>query len=267
MKKNLFLVSVFLLVSALWAAPARAHFGMIIPSAPAVMDPARAGLTLTLRFWHPFENVGLNLERPKSFRVWKDGKPADLGAGLTETGERGFTTWTAGYAVKRPGLYTFTMEPAPYWEPAEDRFIVHFTKVQVEAFGDDAGWDEPLGLTAEIVALSKPTSLYAGNVFQGRVLFDGRPASGAEVEIEWYPGPELKGRAPYESMVTQTVKADEAGVFAYAAPRAGWWGFAALRTADYKLKADGRDRDVELGAVLWVYFHDMLPAEPLESSR
>jgi cobalt/nickel transport protein len=57
-------------------------------------------------------------------------------------------------------------------------------------------------------------------------------------------------------MVTQTVKSDRNGVFTYAAPRAGWWGFAALTTADFKLKKDGQEKPVEIGGVIWVYFHD-----------
>ena len=35
----------------------------------------------------------------------------------------------------------FYMEPKPYWEPAEDCFIIHYTKTVVTAFGDDEGWD------------------------------------------------------------------------------------------------------------------------------
>jgi cobalt/nickel transport protein len=57
-------------------------------------------------------------------------------------------------------------------------------------------------------------------------------------------------------MITQTVKADKNGVFTYAAPKAGWWGFAALNLADFKLKHNGKDKEVELGAVIWVKFHD-----------
>ncbi len=247
------------------AGPARAHFGMVIPSAPTVMETKDAGIKLDLKFWHPFENVGMNLAKPKSFQVRSQGKAVDLLPTLKETKERGFTTWAADYRLARPGLYTFVMEPTPYWEPAEDCFIIHYTKVSVDAFGDDEGWDQPTeGLKTEIVPLAKPGGLYAGNVFTGRVLLDGRPVPGAEVEIEWYPGPDFQGRAPYETMITQAVKADEAGVFSYVAPRAGWWGFAALNTADYKLKADGQDKDVELGAVIWVYFHEMAPAVPLK---
>jgi cobalt/nickel transport protein len=53
------------------------------------------------------------------------------------------------------------------------------------------------------------------------------------------------------------VKADANGVFSYAMPRAGWWGFAALNTADWKLKHNGAEKSVELGAVYWVHTRDM----------
>jgi cobalt/nickel transport protein len=57
-------------------------------------------------------------------------------------------------------------------------------------------------------------------------------------------------------MVTQTIKADKNGVFTYAAPKAGWWGFAALNEANYKIKHEGVDKSVEIGAVIWVKFQD-----------
>jgi cobalt/nickel transport protein len=55
-------------------------------------------------------------------------------------------------------------------------------------------------------------------------------------------------------MVTQVVTADENGVFTYAAPKAGWWGFSALNQADYTLEHQGEEKNVELGAVIWVQF-------------
>ncbi|MDR1043539.1 MAG: DUF4198 domain-containing protein [Candidatus Adiutrix sp.] len=247
----------------LWAPAAPAHFGMIIPSAPVVMESGEADLKLSLKFWHPFENAGMNLAKPAAFQVHFGGAGEDLRPALKEIKERGFSTWAADYRIKRPGLYAFTMEPTPYFEKEEDCFIIHYSKVYVEAFGDDQGWAEAVGLKTEIVPLVRPGALYAGNVFQGLVLLDGRPVPGAEVEVEWYPGPDLQGQAPYESMITQTVKADGAGIFTYAAPRAGWWGFAALSEADYKLKEGGQDKSVELGAVLWVDFQEMPPAVPV----
>jgi cobalt/nickel transport protein len=99
-------------------------------------------------------------------------------------------------------------------------------------------------------------------VFRGKVLLDGKPVAGGEVEVEWYPGPDKKGVAPYESMVTQVVLTDENGNFSYSPPVAGWWGFAALNDAPFKLQEGGVDKDVELGGVLWVYFHEFKPAVP-----
>jgi cobalt/nickel transport protein len=126
----------------------------------------------------------------------------------------------------------------------------------VTAFGDDEGWDQEIGLKTEIVPLSKPYGLYAGNVFQGIVKFDGEAVPYAEVEVEFF-NETRKAQAPTAIMITQTVKADANGVFTYAAPRSGWWGFSALNEADFTLKAlSGEEKGVELGAVLWVHFED-----------
>ncbi len=62
------------------------------------------------------------------------------------------------------------MVPKPYWEPAEDKFIKHITKTYIGAFGEEEGWSKPLGLEVEVVPITRPFGLYAGNVFQGRVL-------------------------------------------------------------------------------------------------
>jgi cobalt/nickel transport protein len=167
----------------------------------------------------------------------------------------GLQGWQATFPVKRPGVYVFYMEPEPYWEPAEDAFIVHHTKTVVTAFGDDEGWDTEIGLPTEIVPLSKPFGLYAGNVFQGIVKLNGQPLPFAQVEVEYY-NIDRKYTAPSAYMTTQTVKADGNGVFTYAAAVAGWWGFAALNSADFKLKHNGEEKEVELGAVIWVKFHD-----------
>jgi cobalt/nickel transport protein len=152
------------------------------------------------------------------------------------------------------------MEPVPYFEPEEDSYIIHYTKVYVDAYGDDEGWDSPLGVKAEIVPLTRPGGLYAGNVFQGKVLLDGKAVPDAEVEVEWYPGPDRQGEAPHEAMSTHTVRAGADGVFLYSAPSAGWWGFAALMEAEQGMAYQGEEKPVEIGAVLWVYFHAMLPA-------
>ncbi len=246
------------------AGPAAAHFGMAIPSRPVVEAQKDEGITVTFRFWHPFENVGMNLETPAAVTLYHDGKTLDLTRSLVPGQERGHTIQSLHYKLDRPGLYTFVMQPKPYFEPTEDRFIVHYTKVMVPAFGLDDGWDRPLGLPVEIVPLAKPFALYAGNVFQGRVFEGGKAVPGAEVEVEFYPGPSLKGTAPNEFMTTQTVKADNAGMFTYAPPKAGWWGFAALREGPKKIAYEGKDKDVEIGGVIWVHVEEFLNLTPVE---
>jgi cobalt/nickel transport protein len=227
---------------------------MIIPSDTMVMQDDDRTIHLTFSFSHPFEGMGMNLVKPKACSVVVDGAPQDLKSALAPAQVMQHDAWQLDYAIKRPGVYMFHMEPQPYWEPAEDCFIIHYTKTVVTAFGSEEGWDQPIGLKTEIVPLSKPYGLYKGNVFQGIVMLNGEPVSYSEVEVEYY-NKDRTATAPTDYMITQTIKADANGVFTYAAPMAGWWGFAALNTADFTLKHDSQEKDVEIGAVLWVYFH------------
>lgn len=235
--------------------PAMAHFGMLIPSDTMVMQADNRTVRVALSFSHPMEMVGMELEKPKVFTVSANGNKQGLLDRLKPAKVMDHAAWTADFTITRPGVYIFHMEPQPYWEPAEDCFIVHLTKTVVTAFGDDEGWDAELGLKSEIVPLSKPYGLYTGNVFQGIVKMNGKAMPYAEVEVAYY-NQERTAHAPTDYMVTQTIKADGNGVFTYAPPASGWWGFAALNTADYTIKHDGEDKDVEMGAVIWVFFHD-----------
>lgn len=242
-----------LLATTLLVSPAAAHYGMIIPSDSMISQEDGRSVALTMSFSHPFEGAGMVLERPEAFSVTHEGATTDLLGTLEDASVMGEAGFTLDYPFERPGTYIFAMEPKPYWEPAEDAFIIHYTKTYVTAFGDDEGWDTELGLKTEIVPLSKPFGLWEHNVFQGIVKLDGQAVPYAEVEVEFFN--ETAGAtAPDELMITQTVKADANGVFTYAPPASGWWGFAALNTADYTLPQDGTDKDVELGAVIWVHF-------------
>ena len=247
--RTFFLACVFVLITL---GSAHAHFGMIIPSDDIVSQGDARDVNLKLVFVHPFEGKGMPLEKPQRFEVTTGEGKADLTNRIKEIQFLGSKAWETTYQVRRPGVYIFAMEPKPYFEPAEDCYIVHYTKVVMSAFGLEEGWDREIGLKTEIVPLTRPFGLYAGNVFQGIVKLDGKPVPFCEVEVEYY-NQDRKYTAPGDSFITQVVKTDASGVFTYAAPRPGWWGFAALNTSDRKI----RDKDVELGAVLWVNFHEM----------
>jgi len=251
MKKSLLLI--ILACCLLLPTNSFSHFGMIIPSDSMVMQEDNRTILLNLSFSHPFERIGMNLERPKTVSVFENGKLKDLKPLLNQSKVMDHLSWRMAYALKRPGVYIFCMEPEPYWEPTEDCFIIHYTKTVVAAFGVDDGWGAEAGLKTEIVPLSKAYGLYSGNLFQGIVKLDGEPVPYAEVEIEYY-NKDKKVIAPTDYMITQTIKTDGNGVFSYAVPAPGWWGFAALNIADYRLKKNGKEKNVELGAVIWVEF-------------
>lgn len=245
MKKTL--VSLFTaIVFFAAAASAYAHFGMLIPET-SIVSPAKKTINMELSFAHPFEMHGMDLVKPKKFSVYHDGQETDLLSTLKPNKFLNHSAFTAAYKFNRPGMYTFYMEPTPYPEPAEDNYIVHYTKTIVSAFDEGEDWNKPLGVKTEIVPLTRPWGNYAGNVFQGIVLLDGKPAPYTRVEVEFY-NKDSKLKAPHECMVTQEVLCDGNGVFTFACPKSGWWGFAALNDADYKIKG----KSVELGAILWI---------------
>jgi cobalt/nickel transport protein len=239
---------------------AAAHFAMIIPSQDVVGKDDNKEIALTLQFTHPFEgSPQMQMDKPEKFGVVDNDHVLDLLPGLKEKKIDGKSTWETTFRVRRPADYIFFLVPRPYWEPAEDKFIVHVTKVIVDALGAEEGWDKPIakeaGLPVEIVPLTRPYSLYAGNVFTGQVFRDGKPVPNVEVEVEWWGKGMIK--APTDTHVTQVVKADSKGIFTYAMARPGWWGFSALMEGSAPLKQAGQDKKVEVGAVIWVHAYPM----------
>ena len=244
-------------VNLLLTADVWAHFGMIIPSDDIVTQEEPKNISLSVSFVHPFEGHIMNMVKPKRFGVFARGKDTDLMNTLKEKKAEGFSTWKTEFQIKRPGDHIFYVEPEPYWEPAEGCFIVHYTKAVVNAFGMEEGWDEEIGLKTEIIPLTRPYGLWSGNIFKGIVKVEGKPVPFAEVEVEYY-NERKEINAPADPFITQVIKADENGVFSYAMPRAGWWGFAALNEDTRKIKhKDGNEYPVEIGAVFWVKTYDM----------
>lgn len=242
------------------SSQASAHFQMVIPEDDMVKQEESHKIDLNLYFWHPVEATGMHMEKPAQFGVLVDGKKHDLLDTLKATKTKdhngeAFDTFETNYRLKKPGDHIFYVEPQPYWEPSEEAFIVHYTKVVVNGFGMEEGWDEEVGLKTEITPLTRPYGLWSGNVFQGIVKVNGKPVPYSEVEVEFF-NQDGSVTPPADPMITQVIKADANGVFTYAMPWKGWWGFAALNTDEKTMKHDGTDYPVEIGAVLWVKTHD-----------
>lgn len=249
----------FLIVGLVLAVspPAFAHFQMIIPSTDIVSPSDSKEISLRVMFIHPMEGHSMDMARPAEFGVFTNGRKQDLLEKLQPLDFRGHAAFETTFMIKRPGDHIFYVEPAPYWEPAEGLMIVHYTKVVANAMGLEQGWDEELGFETEIIPLVRPYGLWAGNVFRGIVKKNGRPVPYAEIEVEYF-NENGKIKPPADPFITQVIKADGAGVFSYAMPKAGWWGFAALAESDAKMKSpDGKDVAVEIGAVIWVKTQEM----------
>lgn len=243
------------IVAGLCATPALAHFQELIPSADVLPEGGRVDLSLV--FTHPMDGGPvMAMQRPARFGMVRGGAAVDLAATLAETPVDGTAAWSASVDLTEPGAAVFFVEPQPYWEPAEGKYIVHYAKVVVDSWASGEGWDALAGLPVEIRPLIRPTGLWTGNSFSGIVLKDGQPVPFAEIEVEYVNDGSVV--PPNDAFVTQVIRADAAGTFVYALPRAGWWGFAALVEGDAPMTSpDGREVPVEEGALIWVKATDM----------
>ncbi|MBI2239754.1 MAG: DUF4198 domain-containing protein [Magnetospirillum gryphiswaldense] len=247
---------VLALLAPLTSAPALAHFQEIIPSTDIVADSGDHAVSLELTFTHPMEGGPvMGMGKPARVGVLSPAGHQDLGKALVAVKKGdGKTAYTLSHKLAEPADYVFYVEPAPYWEPGEGKNIIHYSKVVVD-MGSGEGWDKLVGLPVEIEPLVRPYGLWTGNLFRGIVRKDGKAVPFAEIEVEWKNDGSVK--APSDPFVTQVIKADAQGQFAYAMPRAGWWGFAALVDGKKSKNPDGKLVPTELGGLIWVKTVDM----------
>ena len=274
MKKLLsFAAAGFLALSL--ASPASAHFMMMYT--PEIAKKQSSDVDMRLIFTHPAE-AGLVMDMggiQEFYMVSQRGddkpKKVDLKEFVKEIQWKNPESTGPAFSAKIPratvrslGDYVFALVPGYYYEEGEGIYIQQITKLVLNAGGIPSNWAEPLGLPAEIVPLAKPYALWAGNIFQGQVLSDGKPVPGAEIEVE-YMGhtPDLatnsmpaKGTVEYPqtAFVTQTIIADGQGYFTYGLPKAGWWGFAAMGVGP---KKEHKGKPLSQDAVLWVKAADI----------
>lgn len=243
---------------------AQAHFQLIYTPNVNLEKPAE--IPLLLVFWHPFENAhAMDMGKPEQFFVTYKGKKTDLLDTLTPvtfTGaENSAAAFETKYQLKGLGDYIFTLVPAPYLEKTEDKYIQQITKSYVNLGEVPTGWDEPIGLPTEIVPLNKPAAIVAGSTFTGRLLSEGKPVAGAELEIEYIAAePDLATHTAGKPRVTPppggtlVAHTDDNGVFTFGLPKAGTWGFAALGTGP---KKEFQGKELSQDAVLWVRANDL----------
>ncbi|MEG3618217.1 DUF4198 domain-containing protein [Magnetovibrio sp. PR-2] len=262
--KKILAAAAGLCLGATISLPALAHFQLIYT--PDVNLEKAGNVPFKLIFWHPFENAHvMDMGQPEEFYYVLKGKKKDLRGALKPITFQGKDNVAAAYEatvpLKRTGDYIFALTPAPYLEGSEDTYIQQITKSYVNRGGIPGGWNEPLGLPTEIVPLNKPTNILAGSTFTGRLLSEGKPVAGGEIEIEFMAAePDMTsntakqpvaGPMPGGSVVAIS---DENGYFTFGIPRAGFWGFAALGSGP---KTEHQGKELSQDAVLWIRAYDV----------
>jgi cobalt/nickel transport protein len=255
---------------------ASAHF--IIMYTPQSALLRAQDVPLHLVFTHVF-NGGptMAMEKPERFyysrRVNRGPREeVDLSQYLEEIeweAEGGETVkaWTANIPrseMRSLGDYQIVVEPEPYLEEAEGLYIQQFAKVMINVGGVPSGWNETVGLPAEIFALNKPYANWTGGIFRGQVLSEGIPVPYTTVEVEYLNHPlDLENNRfedeglidpPHPAFGAMSLTTNEWGEFSFAMPKAGWWGFAALSVGP---EYNYNDMPLSQDAILWVQVTDL----------
>ncbi|WP_132540579.1 DUF4198 domain-containing protein [Rhodovulum euryhalinum] len=243
---------------------ASAHFQLSYTENALIDRPG--DVPVKLLFWHPFENGHvMDMAEPLEFYAIHRGEKIDLKGTLARTTFTGAANeavaWDASLPVKRAGDYVLVTVPAPYLETSEDIFIQQITKAYLNRGQMPTDWTGPQGLKAEIVPMVKPYNVLAGSTFTGRVLSNGAPVAGAEIEIEYMAaepdmatgGARPATAAPMPGGAIVAIS-DENGYFTFGIPRAGWWGFAALGVGP---DTEHQGKELSQDAVIWIRAFDV----------
>lgn len=248
-----------------------AHVQVFTPVAESSKAPPRTVCSLDIRLLeHASQNgPGLPMGKPVQFGVLVNTRKIDLLASLEAKEAGGQSAYTASFTMKEPGAHVFYLQPAPYWEPAEQVMVTHCAKVIVNACGAGLpteshmgwenweGWDALAGLPVEIEPMVQCTSLWTGSEFVGVVRLNGKPAPSCRIEAE-YLNENGAVELPDNSYLTHILKTNAQGEFSYVPVRAGWWALTAIpETGETAKSPDGKTVKAELGGVLWIRCVDM----------
>jgi cobalt/nickel transport protein len=120
------LARVFAALTLMQATAVLAHLLELIPNTEIVDTASGRDLRLELRFTHPMaRGPGMPMAEPVRFGVLAPGGEKDLRDRLRPSEIDGSRVYRADVRIDAPGDHIFFVEPAPYWEPAEARLMVH----------------------------------------------------------------------------------------------------------------------------------------------
>jgi cobalt/nickel transport protein len=246
------------------AAPARAHYHMLLPSTASAKKDQE--VTLTFQFGHPFEHQLFDARLPRTLLVVSpDGKKEDLKDKLQKievAGDKGkkVTAYRLKYKPAARGDYIFLVVTEPVWMADDKDFIQDTVKVILHVQAEK-NWDFDTG-RLEFIPLTRPYGLTAGMVFQAEILdhtiisashpVRTNPLAGATVEVERYNATP-PAKLPPEEQITRTLKLDRLGKAVTTLPEAGWWAVTMTSPFGRKHKDKDHEGKVRYRSTLWVF--------------
>lgn len=209
----------------------------------------------------PFRYRGVAIDPPRIFTIYRFDRDAedpkrpacreDRLGDIEEIRYLGQKAWGANVGLDRPGLYQFVIETQPWWSPSEAGYARHIVKTMLPVYGEDWGWDIPLGLSHEIVPLVRPFGLLSPALFSARVLVNGKPAPDMPVHVFRINTEKSSVPTPWHEEMELRTLPD--GTFSVVLNKAGWWCCAASRPGEPLKGPDGQPSPLQESTLFWLY--------------
>jgi len=241
------------------AAPAFAHFNIVLPATPS----AKRGeaVTFIYQWGHPYEHELFDAPKPEKLNVlFPDGEThKDLTSTLEKVQGAGgdgkpVTSWRFSFTPQQRGDHTFFLQTPPIWMEESREFVQDIVRVTLHVQTQN-GWDIDTGEGFRLTPLTRPYGLLPGMVFQGRLLRDkiddGLEEISPHIQIERYNAAPPK-ELPADELITFRTRYDPNGVFTFAFPEAGWWSFTAERAAGLH-ERKGKEHPLRQRLTMWVH--------------
>ena len=255
-RRSLFPLLVVCFVLVAFQSSAWAQVQMILPSTSVVEESGDKKIRLDIRFAHPFKGNVVAMEKPNKFGVMRQGKKLDLMYLVKPIPVKGLQAFEVYYPINDPGDYVFYLQPNTWFDSTQKTLHVQPTKVVVNAYGEESGWDAELQEPAEILPLAQPYALWTGNSFRGVVKYRQKAVPFTKVHVVYFNENQTL-TAPTLPLVDQVIKTDASGVFSYTLPKSGWWGFKADIRTGKRWNHQGRPYPLYYNPVIWVQVTDL----------
>ena len=257
-------VGLALAAAAILAAPAWAHFNMLLPDKPSAKKGEE--VVFLYQWGHPFEHELFDAPPPDAVTVHApDGKTADLTKSLEKISvpaaeSKTATAYQFRFTPDQRGDYVFLLRTPPIWMEEDGEFLQDNVKVVLHVQAQK-GWDGAFGTDFELTPLTRPYGLEPGMAFQAQLQASERipgqtPAAGVLVEIEHYH-PEPPKTIPADEYCTRTARTALNGVVTGTLTDPGWWCLAAAWEAGTR-EHDGKSYPVRERSIFWVHVDEKI---------